>query len=401
MFSTDLQNNKQSTSVTIALWICRILVGGLFIFSGLIKANDPIGFGYKLEEYFLVFNMEFLNSFSAWIAIFLCALEIIFGFLLILGTNGKKIAWGLLLLIIFFTFLTFYSAFFEVVTSCGCFGDAIPLTPWQSFIKDLILLAFILYIFKYRRFIKPVIKNSFTRGLISLFIIVASFGIGIYTYSYLPFIDFLPYEVGKNIPNQMVLPEGEEPDVYEHTYTLENKQSKETKQVTDKVYMDEKIWEDENWEIIGEPTQKLIKKGYEIPIADLFISNNEGYDVTDELLSDPYYNFVIVSTHISDLSAFDLKSLNEINETIKELSEDYNFRAVLLTASSLDEVHYLSDQLDLVLETFYADAVPLKSMVRSNPGILLMQNGTVIQKWSKKSFPDKDKLEKLYFAKTR
>lgn len=199
----------------------------------------------------------------------------------------------------------------------------------------------------------------------------------------------------------MVLPEGEEPNVYEHTYTLENIQTKETKQVTDKVYMDEKIWEDENWEIIGEPTQKLIKKGYEIPIADLFISNNEGYDVTDELLSDPYYNFVIVSTRIDELSAFDLKSLNEINQTIKALSEDYNFRAVLLTASSTDEVLYLSDQLNLVLETFYADAVPLKSMVRSNPGILLMQNGTVIQKWSKKSFPDKDELEKTYFAKTR
>lgn len=192
MFSTDLPQNKQSTTATIALWICRILVGGLFIFSGLIKANDPIGFGYKLEEYFLVFNMEFLNNYSAWIAIFLCALEIIFGFLLILGTNGKKIAWGLLLLIIFFTFLTFYSAFFEVVTSCGCFGDAIPLTPWQSFIKDLVLLAFILYIFKNRHFIKPIIKSDFTRGLTTLLIIVASFGIGIYTYTYLPLLIFYP-----------------------------------------------------------------------------------------------------------------------------------------------------------------------------------------------------------------
>lgn len=385
----------------ILLWFVRILVGGLFIFSGLIKANDPIGFGYKLDEYFLVFNLEFLSNFSSWMAIFLCALEIIFGALLILGFQAKKVAWGLLLLIIFFTFLTFYSAFFEVVTSCGCFGDAIPLTPWQSFIKDIVLLILIVFIFRYKHQITPIVESSFTRALISTFIVVASFGIGVYTYSYLPFIDFLPYKVGNNIPEQMTLPEGKEPDVYEHIYNLKNKASGESKEVTDKVYMDEKIWEDENWEIVGEPKSRLVKKGYQIPIADLLISNNEGYDVTEEIITNPYYNFIIVSTSLHDMTPIDLKAFDDINQTIRELAEDYNFRAVLLTSSSMDEVFYLNDQLDLVLETFYADPVPLKSMVRSNPGILLLQNGTVIHKWSKHSFPDKEELEKQYFANTK
>ncbi len=390
---------KASDFPKLTLWICRILVGSVFIFSGLIKANDPIGFAYKLEEYFLVFNLNFLNTISVWLAIFLCALEIIFGSLLILGFKGKKIAWGLLLLIIFFTFLTFYSAFFEVVTSCGCFGDAIPLTPWQSFIKDLILLAFILLLFKYRNEITPVVKSSFTRGLISTFIVIFSFGIGIYTYNYLPFIDFLPYKIGNNIPEQMTLPEGEEPDVYEHIYSLENTNSGETKEVTDKEYMEQEMWEDEDWEIVGDPKSKLVKKGYEVPISDLFISDNEGNDVTEEVINEPYPNLIVVSTRVEDLGPFDIKALDRINQTVKELSDEYNLRGIFLSASSMDEVYYLNEQLGFVLETYYADAVPLKSMVRSNPGVLLLQNGDVLNKWSKKSFPSKKELEKQYFSK--
>src|SRR5690606_7018685 len=149
-----------------------------------------------LQEYFHVFNLTFLNDYSPWIAIVICALEIILGILLLLGIARKSVAWGLLLLIIFFTFLTFYSAFFNVVTSCGCFGDAIPLTPWQSFIKDLILLLFIGIIFVKRNKITPLFRSSFANNLLTLFAIIFAFGAGIYTYKYLPILDFLPYKVG-------------------------------------------------------------------------------------------------------------------------------------------------------------------------------------------------------------
>ena len=125
---------------TKLIWVCRILVGLLFIFSGLIKINDPLGFSYKLQEYFEVFHLEFLNGLALFIAIILCTLEIVLGFALLIGTRSVKVSWGLLLLIIFFGFLTFYSAWFKVVQTCGCFGDAIPLTPWQSFSKDMALL---------------------------------------------------------------------------------------------------------------------------------------------------------------------------------------------------------------------------------------------------------------------
>ncbi|MVZ64152.1 BT_3928 family protein [Sphingobacterium humi] len=399
MTYTNSFPQKQSKKPILWLWIPRLIVGLLFIFSGLIKANDPMGFGYKLQEYFHVFGMGFLNDFSDWIAIIICALEIILGALLILGIAGKKVAWGLLILIIFFTFLTFYSAFFEAVKSCGCFGDAIPLTPWESFIKDLVLLALIIPLFIYRDRITPIIKSLFTRNLLTLFIIIASFGIGIYTLYFLPFVDFLPYKEGNNIPELRKIPEGAEPDVYEHVYQLKNKTTGEVRKVTDKEYLGDKLWEDDNLEVIGEPESKLIKKGFQLAIPDLIISDMEGTDRTDEITSNPYYNFIVVSTDLTKLSPLDFKALDKINTTIRELSEDYNIRAILATASSSDDVNYLNDQMDLVLETFYVDAVPLKSMVRSSPGFLLMLNGTVVKKWSKYNFPSKEVLIKNYFDK--
>ena len=394
-YNSSISTEKSTTD--ILLWISRIFVGCLFIFSGLIKANDPMGFGYKLQEYFHVFNMNFLNDFSTSIAVIICALEIIMGVLLLLGIAANLVAWGLLLLILFFTFLTFYSAFFEVVTSCGCFGDAIPLTPWESFGKDLILLAFILIIFKKRHKIKPLIANSFTNNLLVLLTVFASFGIGIYTVKYLPFIDFLPYKIGNNIPKLMEVPEGAALDEYEIIYSLKNKSTGESKKVTDKEYLDQKIWEDENWEIVGEPTSKLIKAGYKVAIPDLIISDVDGQDQTQNIITNPYYNFVVTSLDVNKLSDDDLIALDRINQTIKDLSSEFNLRTVLLTASASSDVEILSNQLDLVMETFYADLVPLKSMVRSNPGILLIQNGVVINKWSKNNFPSKEELIKTYF----
>lgn len=163
--------------------------------------------------------------------------------------------------------------------------------------------------------------------------------------------------------------------------------------MTDKEYMDG-IWEDDNWEVIGEPTSRLIKKGYQIPIPDLLISDAEGNEVTQEIITSPFYNFIVVSTYIDKLSTADVIALDRINTIIRDLSTQENLRAVLLTASSSDVASKLNTDMDLVLETFYADAVPLKSMVRSNPGVLLMQNGVVLKKWSKLNFPSKEELEK-------
>lgn len=378
------------------LAFARLFTGLLFIFSGLIKANDPIGFGYKLEEYFHVFGMPFLNDYAVTIAIAICGLEILLGALLLLGLWKRSVAWGLLLLILFFTFLTFYSAFFEVVTSCGCFGDAIPLTPWQSFGKDLVLLALILIIFFNRAAIRPLISSSGTQVFITAILIIVSVGIGIYTVNYLPFIDFLPYKKGNNLPALMTLPEGELGDQYEIIYTLRHKTSGEEKQVSDKVYLAEGIWEDENWEIIGDPESRLVKKGYQVPIPDLLISDANGEDVTQQLIENPYYNILVVAWNLDKTN---LDALNHVNELVTEVTETYNIRAILLTASSTQQSEQISSELSLLTEIFYADAVPLKSMVRANPGVLLMRNGTVVDKWHYNTLPDFNTLDDRYFKK--
>ena len=390
---------QQRTKTNYLLGFCRIFTGLLFIFSGFIKANDPTGFGYKLQEYFEVFHLTAFNEYATAIAVVICGFEILLGALLLLGVYANAVAWGLLLLILFFTFLTFYSAFFEVVTSCGCFGDAIPLTPWQSFSKDLVLLALILIIFFNRKQLRPIIKGSGNQFVATVITAIISLGIGVYTVNYLPFIDFLPYKVGNNLPSLMVLPEGKQGDVFEQIYTMKNKKTGETKKVNDKVYMADKLWEDESWEIIGEPESRLVRKGYDIPIPDLLITDADGADHTQEIIANPYYNLVIVA---KDLSSTNIDAIQKINQAAIQLTKDYNgLRVVLLTASASKDAQYLSDKMQLIAEIFYADLIPLKSMVRANPGVLLLKGGNVVGKWHYNNFPDAKTIEDKFLSKDK
>jgi len=380
----------------IALNFSRIFVGILFIFSGLIKANDPLGFGYKLQEYFDVFHMPWLSPFATGIAIFLCVLEIVLGALLLLGFWGKKVTTGLLAIIIFFTFLTFVSAFFKVVTSCGCFGDAIPLTPWQSFSKDLVLLVLIVYLFIHRNKIMPLIKNQGQQQISLIAVTALSVIFSIYTYTYLPILDFLPYKVGASLPEAMRIPEGAPKDEYLIMYKLKNKKTGEAKEMSDKDYLKTEIWKDNNWEIVGEPVQTLIKKGYEAKIKDLVISDASGVDYTKELIENPYYNILIVAYNLKETN---IEAVGKMNALTLDLTEQYNIRTVLLTSNSAEDAAVFSKKIKLLAEIFYADAVPLKSMVRSSPGVVLLKNGVVINKWSYSSLPSLDKLKEQYFNK--
>jgi len=380
----------------IALTFSRILVGVLFIFSGLIKANDPLGFGYKLQEYFEVFHMDFLSPVATGIAILLCTLEIVLGALLLLGFWGKKVSWGLLLLIIFFTLLTFVSAFFKVVTSCGCFGDAIPLTPWQSFSKDLVLLVLIVYVFLNKNLIQPVFKRNGTQRNISIAVVVISLLFGLYTYNFLPVMDFLPYKIGAHIPSLMVIPPGEKPDEFQIMYHLKNKATKAEKDMSDKDYLKTEIWKDNNWEIIGEPSKSLVKKGYEPKIKDLIITDASGTDYTKELIENPYYSLIFVAYSLNDTNP---KAIGDLNALAMNATQQFNIRTVLLTSNSAVDAEKFIKKNNLFSEVFYADAVPLKSMVRANPGIMLLKNGVVINKWHFHNVPNFEQLSSKYFSK--
>lgn len=378
------------------LWIVRIFVGVLFIFSGLIKLNDPLGFSYKLEEYFEVFGLTFLNSTSVFLSIFLCALEVILGVLLLVGISSKKVVKGLMLLIVFFTFLTFYSAFFDVVKSCGCFGDAIPLTPWQSFTKDLILLILIIYIYIKRKQIQSITTKKPIKNLISSLTIGLTLLFGFYSYHFLPIIDFLPYKVGANIPESMKIPEGAPLDEYEIIYQLKNKKTGGSKELTDKEYLATKIYENPDWEFISSSEPKLIKPGFQAKIKDLNIFDAQGVSYTKELTENPYYNLIAVAYNLDKANK---KSLGDINALAINAIENYNVRTVLLTSNSAQDADKYAKDLKLVFEFFYADAVPLKSMVRSNPGLILLKDGVVIKKWPSTALPSYDELEEKYFSK--
>jgi uncharacterized membrane protein YphA (DoxX/SURF4 family) len=380
----------------LALNFSRWFVGLLFIFSGLIKANDPLGFGYKLQEYFEVFHLAFLSDWATGIAILLCVLEIVLGSLLLFGFWRNLVAKGLLALIIFFTFLTFVSAAFKVVTSCGCFGDAIPLTPWQSFGKDLILLVMIAYLFIYREKIQPITTKQRTQKALFISVSAASLLFSLYTYNFLPIIDFLPYKIGSSIPESMKIPSGAAMDEYLIMYQLKNKKTGETKLMSDKDYMKLEIWKNEDWEVTGTPERKLIKKGYDVKIKDLIIADGSGTDYTKELIENPYYNLIVVAY---DLKHTNKKAIGQINALALNATEQFNIRAVLLTANSAQDANEFSKKMKLFTEVFYADPVPLKSMVRANPGILLLKNGVVINKWHFHNLPSFDKLSEKYFSK--
>ncbi|MCY1503172.1 hypothetical protein D9M68_372900 [compost metagenome] len=380
----------------ITLFFSQWFTGLLFIFSGLIKVNDPLGFGYKLQEYFEVFHLNFLRGGATGIAVLLCVLEILLGTLLVLGFWKNKVMKGLLGLIIFFTFLTFVSAAFKVVTSCGCFGDAIPLTPWQSFSKDLVLFILIIYLFVNRSLIRPVTMNKVAQKTIAVCITVLSLLFGWYTYNFLPVIDFLPYKIGSSIPESMKIPDGAPVDEFLIMYQLKNKQTGETKKMSDKEYMKLEIWKDENWEIIGEPEKKLLRKGYEAKIKDLIISDASGTDYTKELIENPFYTIVVVAYNLDETSE---TAMGKMNALALNAVEQFNIRSVVLTSSSAQDADAFSKRMKLFMEIFYADAVPLKSMVRANPGVLLLKNGIIINKWHYHNMPSFEELTNTYFSK--
>ena len=381
---------------TKLLWITRILVGLLFIFSGLIKLNDPLGFSYKLEEYFEVFHIVFLNPLSVFISITLCALEVILGLFLLAGFYAKKVAWGLLLLIVFFTFLTFYSAAFDVVKTCGCFGDAIPLTPWQSFTKDLILLVLIVYVFINKNGIQSISNQQKTIKTTSVVFIILPILFGLYSVTFLPILDFLPYKEGANIIESMKIPEGSPQDEFEIIYTLKNKITGEKKEINDKDYIATKIYADTNWVLESSSEPKLVKEGFQPKIKDLNVFDSQGVSYTQEIFDNPYYNLVAVGWKLDKTNK---KALGDINALAINAKENFNTRSVFLTSNSPKDAEALVKELNLLPDVFYADAVPLKSMVRSNPGLMLIKEGVVIKKWPSTALPSYDDLVKNYLSK--
>ena len=368
-------------------YLSRLIVGVLFIISGLIKANDALGFSYKLEEYFStdVLNLEFLIPLAFVMAAGICIFEVVVGIMVLIGARPKLANWSLMLMIVFFTFLTFYSAYYNKVTDCGCFGDAIKLTPWGSFRKDLILLFFISILFIGEKHIKallsPKMENMFL-AIVTFF----CFAFVVHTYRHLPVKDFRPYAVGNNITEGMkTCDELELPCTEEaYYYVVKNKATGEVSEMLSTDYQDK--WEEFDF---VEATDKTIvlQEGYEPPINDFSISK-DGADYTYSVL-DEDNAFLLVCYNIDKTSASGQEEINAFYADCQ--TAGISFYA--LCASSDENILAFAEQNNIEYPFYFTDETTLKTMIRSNPGLIYLQNGTIMGKWHHNDFPSLSDIE--------
>lgn len=351
----------------ILVTIARIFVGILFIFSGFIKLNDPVGFGYKLQEYFSpeVLDLQFLSPYALLIAIVLVVVEVLLGVALLIGYAKKVTLWLLLAMIAFFTFLTFYSAYFNKVTDCGCFGDAIPLVPWESFIKDVILLVLIIFLMIFQRYITPLFSKT-ARSIIIFAAFFASMIFGYYVLMHLPWLDFRAYQEGSNIAKGMEVPEGAPEAIFEYDWKF-NIDGKEQIITTTGGYPQV------DGEFIDYET-RLVQEGYEPPVHD-FTIEKDGQDYTTKFLE--MENLIVIVAYNIDKT--ETEGYGNIKRAV-ERAMKAGYNVIGMTSSGEDVYNAFAKAYELPFDFYFTDETVLKTIIRSNPGIVSLNKGTIIQK---------------------
>jgi len=358
--------------------LSRVILGIVFIFSGFVKALDPLGSAYKFTDYFIAFKLGFLEFLALPLGIFLSALELVLGIALILGYRRKFMYWLLLGFMSFFTLLTFMLAIFNPVADCGCFGDALILTNWQTFLKNVVLMVFVLILFygwKKEKENGRIVREWLALGVIYLLVFVFS----VWSLHHLPLLDFRPYNVGTVISEDMEIPKDAEVDEYETLLVYRDTESGKEQDFTLADYPRDTT----RWKFVSSDS-KLISKGYEPPIHDFALMDRYGDDIVEQILADPGYTLVLVSY---DLEHADVHALQQAGEWsgLELLAEDYSFYAV--SASTSEVVESLSSSLELPYPFLAGDEIMLKTIVRSNPGFLLISDGNIIGKWGYRDFP--------------
>lgn len=360
----------------IVAQIARYLVGIVFIFSGLIKLNDPVGTQIKFEEYFEVFaqDLPFLHGFfhglipfSLYLAVFLCVAEVVLGVALLVAYKPKTTNFLLLLIILFFSFLTFYSAYFNKVTDCGCFGDAIKLKPWTSFGKDLVLLILIVLMIWYQRFVRPL-----PTAMIVALATVGSLALAFYAITHLPPIDMLPYKIGNSIPEQM---KPSEPYQFEYLFEKDGKVHRFDEFPDDTTY----VYKD----MITLNEERAKPK-----ITDYRVWN-DSTDYTQESFKGK--KLILIVKNLKDINTAAFPTIRKLVEGLK----GSGIETVIFTSAASDEIVGFLEEQQLAVPYYFADATVLKTISRSNPGLWLLSDGVVKGKWHYNDTPDAGSVKEL------
>lgn len=382
-----MKENKFLNYLLIAI---RIFVGVLFIFSGLIKANDPSGLAYKMGEFFEVWAkegympslMHALNNYALLFSILMIAFEIVAGVALIIGYRFKLFAYLILLLTIFFTFLTGYALFSGNIKECGCFGDCIKLQANESFMKDLILLALLLILVFFRKHV----KQSFGQmgaNIIMILSLVFSFWMQWYVLKHLPFKDCLAYRVGNNILKEMTPGPDYVPAKFETILTYQKDGVK--KDFTTQNFP----WQDTTWKFVDSKTTEVSPAKNEPPIKDFAIGNYNGEDVTQTILNYPGHLMILFVKDVKEAKTDHMDALRKLSEECSKVGVPF----MAISASNDLETAEFSKQHKLNFSFYTIDGTVCKTAMRSNPGLMWMKAGTVMGKYSYANYPSLDQLK--------
>jgi uncharacterized membrane protein YphA (DoxX/SURF4 family) len=360
--------------------ISRILVGLVFVFSGFVKGVDPLGFTFRTEDYFIAYGMDWASPLSLFLTIFLCTIEFTLGVALLLNLRLKSLSWLLLLMMIFFTILTFWDALYNPVPDCGCFGDAVKLTNWETFYKNVVLIILVAIIFFYREKFWPWLTPKAGNIVIMFFAVCFAF-FSWYQYRHLPWIDFLPWKTGTNL-------KVESPGIAKIYLTYRNKVTGEKKEYLSPDYpWNDSTWVSQ-WEFVGQRVDDSgVAKKHTLKIFDA-----GGNDFTETIINNPGYQFLVVSYSLEDASR---KGFEKIDRFDKGVNHD-GHSLVVLTGSQEDEIKSFQKGLHPDIGFYQADDVELKMMIRANPGIILMKDGVILAKWHYRDLPDYEKLKMKY-----
>lgn len=374
-------SDKQKGYVVMAL---QIFLGVVFLFSGFAKVIDPLGGWYKVDDYLTAFSWDALKALGFIGSNLLNIVEFALGTCLLLGVWPRLTTIGVLIFMVFYTPLTLYIAIYNPVTDCGCFGEALKITNWQTFWKNVVFLAMgiILYMWhehstRDKRISKFLTVSGYT-GVFLLFVIY-------YCYYNLPIIDFRPYSIGTNIPESMIVPEDAPSDVYESYFTYVKGDTRKEVKFGSEEYNE--ISKDSTWVIDADASRsELVEKGYEPPIHDFTMEDPDDGDLTEDVMADEGYSFIAVSSKITKA---DMELAHKINE-VHEFCENNGLKLYMLTSTGIgtDELNAFIDATGAQYKFLNTDEITLKTVVRSNPGLVLIKGGNVINKWAVKNIPD-------------